>query len=69
MCNLRKAAESSKDPPSVIDEDIEAIGVHRKNYTKDGPEVNRLQLLWWEFPEEHWQPLREGTSMNFSQEP
>jgi hypothetical protein len=22
-------------------------------------------LLWWEFPEEHWEPLQEGCSMNF----
>ena len=69
MVNLRKAAESCDDPPSIIDEGIKAIEIHRQNYTEDGPDAKRLQLLWWEFPEEHWQPLREGTRMNFLQEP
>ena len=36
MFNLRKAAESFEDPPSVIDKGIKAIGVHQKKYTKDG---------------------------------
>lgn len=39
------------------------MDVHRANYTEDGPK--RLQLLWWEFPTEHWEALRLGSSMNF----
>jgi hypothetical protein len=69
MSNLKKASGSFEDPASVIDEGIEAINVHRQNCTKDGPEAKRLQLLWWEFPKEHWQPLRDGGPMNFLQEP
>jgi hypothetical protein len=34
-----------------------------KNYGLDGPQ--HLQLLCWEFPEEYWEPLREGCSMIF----
>jgi hypothetical protein len=28
-----------------------------------------LQILWWEFPPEHWTDLREGSRMNFSSPP
>jgi hypothetical protein len=65
MANLLKAAESFEDPACVIDKGISAINNHCGNYTADGPEAKCLQLLWWEFPEEHWQPLREGSRMNF----
>jgi hypothetical protein len=65
MANLRKAAESFPDPTSVIDEGLAALATHRNNYTVDGPEAKKLKLLWWEFPEEHWIPLKEGSRMNF----
>jgi hypothetical protein len=38
---------------------------HRLNYTAEGPNPTHLQLLWWEFPMESWDELREGYSMNF----
>jgi hypothetical protein len=40
-----------------------ALDIHRRNYSEAGPQ--RLQLLWWEFPSEHWESLREGCSANF----
>ena len=40
---------------------------HRTNYGPDGPQ--HLQILWWEFPPEHWEDLRVGGSMNFLKEP
>jgi hypothetical protein len=69
LANLRKAAESFPDPTSLIEEGIQALHTHRNNYTVDGPEAKHLQLLWWESPKEHWQPLREGSRMNFLREP
>jgi hypothetical protein len=27
--------------------------------------AKKLKLLRWEFPEEHWTPLKEGSRMNF----
>jgi len=48
---------------------IRALDVHRKNYTATHPEPKELQLLWWEFPKEHWDELREGGSMNFLHPP
>jgi hypothetical protein len=66
MTNLRKAAESFPDPPNVIKEGIAVLDIHQKNYTLEGPKAKqKLQLLWWEFPSEHWKPLREGSRMNF----
>jgi hypothetical protein len=69
MTNLRKAAESSSDPTSVINEGIADLNTHRDNYTVDGPDAKRLKLLWWEFPKEHWKPLREGSHMHFLRAP
>jgi hypothetical protein len=46
-----------------FEDGIQALARHGLNYTLEGPQ--QLQLLWWEFPEEHWEPLREGCSMNF----
>jgi hypothetical protein len=69
MTNLRKAAESFPDPTSVIEEGVAALKTHRGNYTLDGPAAKKLKLLWWEFPAEHWKPLREGSRMNFLKNP
>ena len=35
------------------------------NYSSQGPEPKWLQLLWWEFPPEHWDDLRNGFRQNF----
>jgi hypothetical protein len=41
------------------------IARHRNHYDAEGPKPNKLQLLWWRFPRESWNELREGCSMNF----
>jgi hypothetical protein len=41
------------------------LDTHRSNYDATGPRPTSLQLLWWEFPREHWDALRDGSSMNF----
>ena len=43
--------------------------IRDSNYTEDGPEAKKLKLLWWEFPKEHWTPLKEGSRMNFLRSP
>ena len=64
--NLRRAFRRSlpqERQAAAIEEGKEQLTIHRENY---GPEGARyLQLLWWEFPEEHWKMVREGCSMNF----
>jgi hypothetical protein len=50
-------------------EGLEALNVHRENYKTDDGTIKHLQLLWWEFPPEHWTELREGCPMNFLTEP
>ena len=51
----------------MLAEGREHLDVHRRNYGPNGPQY--LQLLWWEFPREHWNAVREGNSMNFLTEP
>ena len=48
---------------------IEDLRRHRTNYDQYGATPTTLQLLWWEFPPEHWQDVREGSSMNFLRVP
>jgi hypothetical protein len=42
---------------------------HCNNYDAEGPNLTKVQLLWWEFPSEHWDALREGSPMNFLHDP
>jgi hypothetical protein len=63
VVSLKNAVQGLPEATRFYDEGIEALRVHRTNYTTSGPQ--RLQLLWWEFPPEHWEALREGSSMNF----
>ena len=69
MKNARYAAGFFPDPDKVVEECVEALKIHRTNYNVDGPAAKTLKLLWWEFPPEHWVPLREGSRMNFLKAP
>ena len=60
---LYKEAQYRPDPTSVVAEGLEALEIHRQNYTEEGPKI--LQLLWWEFPPEHQEAVRLGSSMRF----
>jgi hypothetical protein len=63
--NLRKASDTCPDPADAFARGLEALEIHRSNYNAEGPAPTQLKLLWWEFPEEHWVALREGSRMNF----
>jgi hypothetical protein len=54
---LRLAAAQYSDPDKLIREGIHLLKVYCQNYVAKGPEPNSLQLLWWEFPKEHWNKL------------
>ena len=41
------------------------LEIHCSNCNLEGPDATQLQLLWWEFPWEHWDGLCEGSEMNF----
>jgi hypothetical protein len=56
-------------PGPLIEEGILHLRAHRSNYNRSNPDPQRLQLLWWMFPPEHWDALREGSSMNFMHQP
>jgi hypothetical protein len=65
LINLRKAANACTDSEQVFQDGLIALEIHRNNYNADGPSPKQLQLMWWEFPSEHWTPLQEGSRMNF----
>jgi hypothetical protein len=67
--NLIQAALLYEDPGKLINEGMRMLNTHRTNYTAEGPNPTHLQLLWWEFPMESWDDLREGCSMNFLEPP
>jgi hypothetical protein len=61
--SLRLAVAPLEDSARLFREGLKALDIHRGNYTDEG--IKYLQLLWWEFPPEHWEDLRLGSSMNF----
>jgi hypothetical protein len=67
--NLVSAALLFQDPGPIIEEGLRSLRRHRTNYTPEGPKPTHLQLLWWEFPEECWDDIRLGCSMNFIKRP
>jgi hypothetical protein len=61
--SLEAAIEDAPNREELYQGGLKALAIHRGNYTDAGPQ--RLQLLWWEFPKEHHEGLREGFRMNF----
>ena len=45
------------------------LNTHRGNCDAMGPTLKKLQLLWWEFPSEHWDAIGEGSRMGFLSPP
>lgn len=70
VANLRSAAAHYGDrAPALVREGLQILDVHRGNYRDGVPDLQKLQLIWWEFPREHWDEIREGGSMNFITKP
>lgn len=67
--NLKRAASTYDTPGPIIQEGFRLLRVHRSNYNSLGPDPKWLQLLWWEFPPEHWEDLRAGCKQNFLKSP
>jgi hypothetical protein len=63
VARLREAVQGLDEPDYWLKEGLECLARHRLNYTDKGPQ--QLQLLWWEFPCEHWKALREGCRLGF----
>jgi hypothetical protein len=63
--DLLWASLEYEDPSPLIEEGMRMIARHRNIYDAMGPKPDKLQLLWWRFPRESWDKLREGCSMNF----
>ncbi|CAJ1960569.1 unnamed protein product [Cylindrotheca closterium] len=69
LANLPWAADHYPEPDNIYWDGIQRLAVHRNNYNSEGPDPKRLQLLWWEFPSEHWGELRNGARQNFLKQP
>jgi hypothetical protein len=69
LANLRAAVSTCPNPKKAWLDGLRMLRIHRSNYNADGPKPTRLQVLWWEFPPEHWEGLREGSRMNFLTDP
>ncbi|CAJ1966080.1 unnamed protein product [Cylindrotheca closterium] len=69
VAKLEVAASHYPTPEAVIVDGLNRLRIHRANYTADGPVPKWLQLLWWEFPQEHWEELRMGARQNFAKDP
>ena len=67
--HLSQAVQSLPNPVEAFKQGLEDLEVHRTNYDADGPTATTFQLLWWEFPQEHWEDLRLGSRMNFMKTP
>ena len=65
---LYMATEGHPEADRLRQEGMEALKIHRRNYEDNG-EIKQLQILWWEFPPEHWEELRDGCPMNFLMQP
>ena len=64
--NLKKAvAECPGREKSLCENGLRISDVHRNNCDSTGPALKKLQLMWWEFPKEHWDELRDGCDVGF----
>jgi hypothetical protein len=66
---LRIASDEYEDSDTFFKDGLERLARHRHNYDDEGPNPTHLQLLWWEFPQERWEELRNGCRMNFLRQP
>jgi hypothetical protein len=64
---IRTISQGWYDQDAVLLEGRLLLASHRLNYTSQG--AQHLNILWWEWPPEHWELLRFGASMNFMETP
>ena len=65
IANLKTACATYQNTAELVDDGLSRLNRHRLNYSATGPDPSWLQLLWWEFPREHWEDLRNGFRQNF----
>jgi hypothetical protein len=67
LAKLSELIQYREDWNQLWEEGVEALKIHRENYTPAGPKY--LQVLWWEFPPMHQEAVRLGSSMRFLVDP
>ena len=64
--NVNGGAIALGHPLGCTGAKLTATALHELQSTNaEGPRPTHLQLLWWEWPREHWDGLRLGSPMNF----
>jgi hypothetical protein len=64
---LQEVTKEQGGPDHWITDGESALVKHQENYRVNGPK--HLVILWWNWPPEHWEELRDGASMNFLKAP
>jgi hypothetical protein len=59
VASLKAAVCGLPDAHVHLANGLAALDTHRQNY---GGSIHKLQLLWWEFPPEHWEELTCSSS-------
>jgi hypothetical protein len=55
MGRLGSPGSDLPDGDIHFEDGLDGLAVHRGKYSEEGPK--RLQILWWEFPQEQWEAL------------
>ena len=69
LANLWTASRYYQEADAVYQDGLNRLEIHQNNYSSEGPNPKQLQLLWWEFPIDHWETLRLGARQNFIHSP
>jgi hypothetical protein len=69
VASLKAAVSGLPEADRLLKEGLEALTIHQDKYKTNDGTIKHLQLLWQEFPPEHWTELQEGCPMNFLTEP
>ena len=67
---LEEAAKTLPNPKAEVERGLMLMKQYVQNVSPDGNIVPKsLVLLWWNWDPLHWEPIREGTKLNFMEEP
>jgi hypothetical protein len=69
ISHLHHACSHYSNSTELYNDGLERLRIHQTNYDEEDPNPSYLQMLWWEFPAEHWDELRDGFRMNFLKKP
>jgi hypothetical protein len=63
--SLNAATQGMADEERHWRDGLQTLDIHRHHNFEGNGTMKQLQILWWEFPPEHWDMLWDGSPMNF----